>query len=152
MSDFKVLKKKTYLSAINNSIGSQMFRDLWAEYDDGEVKNLTKGGELSCALYVSWVLKIFDLIDQRRATVDGVMKNLIELGWEEVDKADIQEGDVIEWERKTEGFTHGHVGFYAGDNKAISNSWKLKKIVKHGWDFGGRRDIVKVLRWSQWDE
>jgi len=150
MSEFKVLNKETYLSAIENSVGSMMFRDLWARYESGEIRNLTNGGELSCALYVSWLLKIFDLVDERKATVDGLIKKLTELGWKEVAPEKIEPGDVIEWERKQEGFTHGHVGFYAGEQKAISNSWKLKKIVKHGWDFGGRRKIVKVLRWTKW--
>lgn len=150
MTDFKVQKFQTYLSAINNSVGSTMFRDLWVKYDSGEIKNITNGGELSCAVYVSWILKIFDLLVERKATVDGLVKKMIESGWEEVDKAEIQAGDVIEWTRKSEGFTHGHVGFYVGENKAVSNSWKLKKIVKHGWDFGGRREIVRVLRWNNW--
>jgi hypothetical protein len=78
---------------------------------------------------------------------------MLEFGWKEVSKEEVKKGDVLVWNNRKDlnNETHGHIGFYVGDNKAISNSTKLKRIVRHGWDYGGRRIIEKVLRWENWD-
>lgn len=143
----KLMPLKNYLSMIKNSIGTEMFRELWVDEDDKE-KDILNGGELSCAVFVTSLLKLHGMIDERHATVKTAVESMINFGWREIDWKDIKEGDVLIWERKKTGYKHPHIGFYAGDKKAISNSWKLKKVVRHGWDYGGRRKITKVLRWE----
>jgi len=132
---------------INNAVGSEMFRELWVN-DNQQEKEILNRGELSCAVFVTGVLKLHNLIDEQKATVKAAIEAMLKYGWHEVDLVDIQAGDVLVWERKQIGYKHPHIGFYVGDKKAISNNWKLKKVVRHGWDYGGRRKIVKVLHWD----
>ncbi len=147
----KVLRKKNYLSMIENTVGTTMFQNLWVQ-DNEKILDATKGGTLSCAVFVSSILKLFDLLSEQKATVDNLIKVMLENGWTEIKVNDIQAGDVLVWNKKKDqnGEQHGHIGFYIGNQKAISNSTKLKKIVRHGFDYGGRRKIVKVLRWEKW--
>ncbi len=152
MNKPKILKKRNYISMIKNSVGSTQYQNLWVEHEDGTQEDVTRGGELSCGVYITSLLLLFGLIEKQKATVDGTIEYMEKYGWEEIEKEDIQEGDAIVWNKKKDkdGETHGHIGFYVGDNKAVSNSTKLKKIVRHGWDYGGRRKIEKVLRWNKW--
>lgn len=125
-----------------------MFQHLWA--DDGNQKlDLVRDGELSCAIFVSSILKLFDLIGSKHATVDSTIKDMLASGWKEVKLDKIELGDVIVWNILSDknNQSHGHIGFYIGDQKAVSNSRKLRYIVRHGWNYGGRREIVQVLRW-----
>lgn len=142
-----VLAQKNYLQMIKNSVGTQMFRELWIS-ENGKEEEILNGGELACAVFVTSLLKLHDLIGEKRATVEGAIESMLKYGWKEVDLKYIREGDVLVWERKQKGYKHPHIGFYVGDKKAISNSWKLKKVVKHGWDYGGRRRIIRVLSWD----
>ncbi|MBU0647827.1 hypothetical protein KJ855_01460 [Patescibacteria group bacterium] len=148
MGEFKILKQKTYLAMIENSVGSQMFAELWAKDEKGETKDVTNGGELSCAVFVTGLLKLNDMLSNQSATVEGAVKLMEKEGWKSVELDNIREGDILVWERKKTGYTHAHIGFYVGDKKAVSNNWKLRRIVRHGWDYGGRRRIIKVLRWG----
>jgi len=80
MSDFKIQKVdlilvKTYLAAIENSVGSKMFRNLYAKVN-GKNKDITENGNLSCALYVSSLLYLFKLIKDIHATVSGTLGDL----------------------------------------------------------------------------
>lgn len=147
----KILKYKNFLCQINNSVGTTMFQNLWVSDDNNEI-DVTRGGELSCAVYVTSVLKLFDLLPTQKATVENTIIEMKKNRWHEVELGDLKAGDVIVWNKRTDknGEEHGHIGFYIGDKKAVSNSTKLKKIVRHGYDFGGRREIVKVLRWKNW--
>lgn len=146
----KVLKYKTYLLMIENSVGSTQYRNLWGEWPDGRVEDLTKGGELSCAVFVTSILKLFDVIGEQKATVKGAVERMKNDGWKNVDIDCIEPGDVIVWKRNKTDYTHPHIGFYIGNNLAVSNSWKLNKVVRHSWNYGGKRDVVEVLRWTKW--
>jgi hypothetical protein len=149
----KILKFDNYLSMINNSVGSTQYQNLWVIDDNGNKIDITKDGELSCAVYVTSILKLFDLINTQKANVHSTLNAMLEFGWKEVGKEEAKKGDVLVWNSRKDlnNETHGHIGFYVGDNKAISNSTKLKRIVRHGWDYGGRRIIEKVLRWNKWE-
>lgn len=147
----KILQYENYLAMINNSIGSEQYQTLWGMWENGNKEDLTKGGELSCAVFVTSILKLFDLVDKQKATVKGAVELMKETGWKLVEKQEIKEGDVIVWKRKTKNDAqHAHIGFYVGNKKAISNSSKLKKVVRHSWDYGGKREIVEVWRWDKW--
>ena len=88
---------ETYLATIKNSIGSKMFRQIYAKVN-GKKKDITKNGELSCAYYTSSLLSIFKLIKDVHATVSGTIKDLEEFGWVEVNKPKI--GAILVWEKK----------------------------------------------------
>lgn len=130
----KFLLKESYLKAIENGVGSKLFRNLYFEIKDKKT-DILKNGRLSCAVFVSWILKNFDLTKGGHATVDGTIKDLKKSGWRKIKKT--KTGAVIIWEEKNYSYgPHKHIGFFIGNNKAISNSYKLKTPVKHHWTFG----------------
>ncbi|KKS07657.1 MAG: hypothetical protein A3A90_01270 [Candidatus Zambryskibacteria bacterium RIFCSPLOWO2_01_FULL_35_19] len=138
------LLKKTYITTIENSIGSKMFCNLYAKVN-GKNIDITRGGDLSCAVFVSSILFLFKLIKERHATVSSTIKDLKQSGWIEIEKPKI--GCVLVWEEKKfkSGEKHKHIGFYIGKEKAISNNTKLKYPTKHMWDKFDRRKVELIL-------
>jgi hypothetical protein len=95
----------------------------------------------------------FQLVKQPHATVASTVKDMQEHGWTIVDKP--EEGDVLLWEpsiEHVEGESHEHLGFYVGDERAISNSSATGEIAEHDWTFGvdnegnPNRKVTKILR------
>jgi hypothetical protein len=135
MQDAKVIKNmpKSYLAAIKNSTGSQTWRNFYANIDDIE-QDVLRDGELSCAYFVSSILAMFGVIDHLHATVQVTVEKLPEYNWQKVDKP--QPGDLLVWrEIEVGGTPHQHIGFYIGNEKAISNSSKQRIPVEHDWLF-----------------
>lgn len=134
----------SYLVVIKNSVGSKLFRNFYAKVDNKKT-DVMKDGELSCAFYVSSVLVLFQMIDKAHGTVDYTVLALKKSGWRIVKKPKI--GSVLIWEETDYGRNdiHKHIGFYVGDNKAISNSSKLGYPVRHHWTFGGKRKVEMIL-------
>jgi hypothetical protein len=129
----KPLKKKTYLAVIENSIGSNTYRNSYALVD-GEEKDILKNGTLSCAFYVSSVLLMFGMIKEIHSTVCGTERDLVASGWQKVDS--FEQGDVIFWEElEGEDGRHGHVGFFWGDGLAVSNDSNIGSPAKHEINF-----------------
>lgn len=130
----KPLTLKSFLAVIEASVGTEMFRHLYAKVDGGE-KDILEDGKLSCAFYVSSLLAIFGLIDRLHATVNGTITALEKAGWEKTD--DLKPGCVIVWDKpRDNSHEHKHIGFYLGDKKAISNIWQEGKPNIHHFTFG----------------
>lgn len=130
---------------IQNSVGTKMFRNFWV--NDGKEFDAMKNGELSCAFYVSGILKMFNLIDSLHGTVASTIVDLEKSGWKKVTKPKI--GSVIVWEKQVfGGEEHAHIGFYVGENRAISNSSEKGFPVRHNWQFDGKRKI-EVTYWKE---
>lgn len=140
MSDIRILQKETYLSMIHNAVGTKMFRDLWAVDLVAGVMDLTENGSKSCAVFVSSVLYLFDLISSKRATVKNLVQDLEASGWKEMDMFP-NPGDVVVWEpRKQNGHKSMHIGFYLGDAKAVSNDWKSGTAREHHMTYGFKKN------------
>jgi hypothetical protein len=109
-----------------------MFQNLPIEIDN-KLYDAVQGGILSCAYFVSAILKINNLIKNVHATVSSTVKDMKEFGWFEIDKNSVQAGDVIVWESIDfgDGDIHKHIGFYLGNNLAISNSEIAKTPIEH---------------------
>lgn len=141
MKKLVLLKKKNYLTAIRNSVGTSLFKNLYANVG-GRKKDIVHKGTLSCALFVSSILYLFDLIKHVHATVDGTILDLQKSGWEKTVKP--RAGDVILWQEKIEnGEPHEHIGFFIGNNMAVSNNSKTGTPTRHVWN---RRTVVSVFR------
>lgn len=140
----KLLTTDTYLAVVRNSIGSNMFRNLYAEVD-GEKTDILNNGELSCAYFVSSVLYLFKLVDAVHATVSGTEKDLENSGWTEIEEP--KAGAVLVWGEIDfgGGSLHRHIGFYTGDDKAVSNDYKTGTPQEHDWKFNGERKLEKIL-------
>lgn len=136
--------KRTYLDMIKNSVGSTMWRRLWLITEDGRRKDVLQDGRAACALYVSSILTLFELIDAPHPTVAKVEKKLVEAGWKEVKKA--EPGDVLIWEINETG--HAHIGFLLSPKVAVSNSWSKQRVIKHHLTYNNTRKIDKILRYN----
>lgn len=128
----QIPKFDTYISMIKKSTGTRMFQNLHA-IKNGKKFDITKNGELSCATYATAILKIFDLITSRHATVIGTIKDMKKNGWYEIKKPRL--GAIITWGPWKKAKTN-HIGFYIGKDTVISNYEPKKTPAKHHWTFG----------------
>ncbi len=127
-----------------------MFRHLYV-LENNKKKDILQKGELSCACYLSSILKIFDLISSPHVTVKGTLEDMTKNDWHSSKK--LKPGNVLLWEavRFPNGSTHQHLGFYLGKNKAMSNSPERGVPIIHHFTYGqdtkGRpkRKIIKIL-------
>ena len=116
----KVDQKATYLATINNLPGTELFQTLYVTSEQGEVVDVSEDGRLSCALVVSRLLTIFQLIDRPHATVGSTVRATEKTGWAKSDSPTT--GGLVVWP-PLDG--HAHIGFYIGDGKCISNNADL---------------------------
>jgi len=129
----KLLFFDSYLSTIRNSVGTKSYQTLWAETETGK-KDIIENGRLACALFVSGVLKEFNLIKERHATVSGTLKDMQNSGWYPIKEP--KEGCVIHWDAEDNSPENTeHLGFFVGGGKAISNDRKAKTPQEHNWDY-----------------
>lgn len=147
---FKILTYQNYLQMIKASRGSQMFRQLYV-LENNKKKDILKNGELSCAYYVSSILKIFDLISQLHVTVKSTIEDMRKSGWRPTKK--LKPGNILVWEEKKfpDGTIHQHLGFYLGQDKAISHQHETKMPIIHHFTYGRtktgqpKRKIIQIL-------
>lgn len=146
-SQIKILTLKTFLTLVKKSAGTEMFRQIFAEVDGREV-DITENGNLSCAFYVSGLLAIFGLIDKIHATVSGTRKAMEAAGW--IETTEMVPGAVLVWDKPQDGsHNHQHIGFYLGEEQAISNISRLGQPGVHHFTFGpsgtnSYREIIAV--------
>jgi hypothetical protein len=149
---------QSYLATIRNSVGTQMFRNRYYTVA-GQPLDVIDNGDLACALYVSSILKLFDLIPEVHTTVAETIRHMIETGWTEIPEP--RDGAVIVWGVKkrddgTQG-SHRHIGFCMGADSAISNSPEERAIAQHHITYGTfpsgevRRDISAFYWHSKLD-
>ncbi len=127
-----------------------MFRRLYV-LDNGRKKDILKNGQLSCAVYVSSILKLFNLISKLHTTVKSTLDDMRKNGWRPTKK--LQAGNVLLWEEKkqADGEFHQHLGFYLGQNRAISNRDEKRAPTVHHFTYGRdknnrpKRKIVQIF-------
>ena len=150
----------TYIAVIKNSVGSKMFRNSYAKIN-GKKGDILKNGELSCAFFVSSVLAFFPLFKLIKypphATVDGTVRDLEQSGWKSAKGGSASGGkkpkigSVIVWEKNHN--SHKHIGFYIGNNKAISTSSKNGQPVIHHWAYEVKKNKpvrkIEAIFWNK---
>ncbi len=135
-SNVKPLQLDTLLGVLEKSEGVEMFQSIYAEIE-GVKKDITEKGNLSCGFFVSGVLAIFGLIDRLHGTVSGTVSAMERSGWQKT--GNLSPGAVIVWGPPVDGsFSHDHIGFYLGDQQAISNIWQKRVPGKHHVTFGAQ--------------
>jgi hypothetical protein len=147
----KLLLFDSYLAMIKNSEGTKIFRDFYGRFDKKK-ENLTKGGDLSCAFFVSAILYHFGLIKEPHLTVEGVLEDMSPVrnprllngvqksGWYKISRP--RKGSIILWKERQ---GHRHLGFYLGNQKAISNNSKRRVPKIHHYTFNQRRKIEAIF-------
>lgn len=133
----QILLTDTYLAVIKKSVGARMFQDIFALID-GKRRNVTRGGVLSCAFFVSGILTIAGLIKEIHGTVDATVRDMELSQWKR--QRTPKRGDVLVWEKQN---GHRHIGFYIGNHRAVSNSTSKRYPVAHHWTFGSVRGKPK---------
>jgi len=148
---FKRLVFHTYLAVIKNAPGTAMFRNFYLERPNGTEFDAIGDGNNACAFFVSSVLTIFAKVKDIHGTVDSTKTDLQKSGWVLV--SDLQPGDVISWEpRQFHDGRHGHIGFYLGENRAVSTSASRKVVAEHDLYYGAeKRRIVAAYRYPEWE-
>ena len=152
----KILKKKSYLAMVRNAAGGnmRMFRNVYAEVD-GVEQDILRNGEVSCAVFVSSILYLQNSVLEyegksrwisfTHATVVSTEKDMEKNGWILI--RDLRQGAVITWEPITysDGAAHWHIGFYIGNDRAISNASNDTGIPsEHDATYDGKRSIVRI--------
>jgi hypothetical protein len=135
----ELLIKDSYLAMIKNSVGSKLFRNLYANVD-GKRIDILRDGDLSCALFVSVLLHHFNLIESPHATVTGLVRDMERSDWVETDI--ILPGAVVVWKPAVQksGEQHAHIGFVLDKMTAVSHSDTEKAPVEHNLTFGTNGD------------
>ncbi len=151
-NNIKVLRKKTYLKILENSVGNKMFNSLFVEFQNTkEVKDILEDGEFSCAAFVSSVLYLSGAVSRACATVKS-LREIFQKNdkWKKVAPGDIEAGDVLFWEKiKFEnGSEAPHVGFALGKDEAVSTNYKKKAVDRHPIISGNGRKLEEVYRYS----
>jgi len=150
-----LLTRDSYIETIKNSINSSVFKTLWALVD-GEKQDVLDAGRKSCGVFTSSILLMFGLIKERHATVSGTIKDMEVSGWFEISEPKI--GSVLRWEKKFgNGENNDHIGFYIGDNMAISTNSKERTPIEHHFTYGeedgkAKRKIVTIYWHKKLDE
>lgn len=128
---------RSYIKTIENSVGSNLFRNLYFCIG-GKALDVLEDGDLSCANYVTAILYLFDLTKKRHTTVTNTLKDIEKSGWYEIKKP--RKGALILWgyKKKDDGTQgkHRHVGFFINNKTAISNDSSTRVVVRHHPTFG----------------
>ena len=137
---------KSYLKLIENSVGSNLFRNFYVKTSKKGEFDAFDDGYNSCAFYVSSILYLCKKLSDFHGTVVNTVEDLKKSGWRKVSEP--KPGDVLVWEPQQ--FPAGmvsHIGFYIGDGRVISTSIKTKTPVRHEQNFGRQqRKITEIWR------
>lgn len=133
--------RDSYFAIIENSAGAKLFQNFYVKVGKKKA-DAAKGGQRSCAFFVSFILHNFNLIKEAHATVDSALDDMKKSGWREIKRP--RKGAVLEWEEKEfpDKSMHKHIGFYIGNNQAISNSTRYKKPARHHMTFGAKNSKI----------
>lgn len=136
----QLLPKATYLAMIKNSVDSVMFRNNYALVD-GVKTDLLRNGELSCAFFVSFILRAFGLIKELHLRTAGTVKDLEASDWRKTETP--HEGDVVVWEEmQQKSGIYLHSGFYIDEQTAVSHRDTHYTPIVHSLTFDGTRKVV----------
>ena len=126
---------ETYLSRIIGSEKSHAYRTVWAKVN-GVKKDITEDGQKSCSLFVSSILKIFDLSTTVHTSVPGTVQDMEHSGWVKISRP--KKGAIVTWSGVTyaDGLQHAHIGFVINAKEVISMSDKTRTPVRHPITFG----------------
>lgn len=115
----KFMLFQTYLERIKKSVGTTMFQNTFFE-EDGKAIDVTQNGELCCAIYVSSILKKYDLVGELHINVKSTLEDTLRSGWFEIDGP--RPGAVIYWEvQQKKSGPHAHMGFCLDEKNAVSH-------------------------------
>lgn len=160
----KINYYKSYIDAIKWSIGSQMYRNFWINKWWKDI-DICQNGNLSCAYYVSNLLKQFNIIDSWSANTQATINKLINK-WRyeispETDSDKIPVGSILtrKWGFGDDWF-HDHIWFYVWNEITISSdSYQEDRSgldfaepqycpISHHYTYKWTREITKIYTYD----
>jgi hypothetical protein len=112
--------------------------------------DILRDGVRSCAFFVSSVLKMYDLVRSQHATVSGLVADLEASGWKRIETPRV--GSIIHWDPLLDphGEPREHLGFYVGDDQAVSNSSRTRTPQLHHYTYGTERPAtIRAIYWRE---
>ena len=146
--EVKDLIFESYMAAIKNSLGAHTWRQYFATVD-GQRQEVTRDGQLSSAYFVTSILRMFDLIKEVHLTVAKTERDLVDMGWVQIDEP--RPGAVLVYEAQPFGDErHSHIGFCLDGQRAISHSTVERVPVEHNLGQGsdGRPRAITARYWQ----
>lgn len=147
----KIAIRRSYVAAIENSVGSGQYRQLYmATNPNVEVLD---DGKHSEAWYVSCILMGFKLIASPQWKTKELIKELEAAGWRTPTVGSLQPGTVMVWRSVAAALSTKEplpetIGFYLGgnDKAAVSHCSKERSPQRHSWSFNSQR-IPSLKLW-----
>ena len=132
-----LLLHESYLAVLQRVDGTRMFQRLWFRFGTKKM-DIVRGGELSCALFVSSILHQFYLLPEVHATVLGTVADMKKNGWKKI--RSVRPGAVLRWAavQYPDRTAHEHIGFALSKTTAVSNSTSKKVPHRHHISYGAR--------------
>jgi len=140
----QILRVKTMLAMIENSVLTKMFRVCYALVN-GEEEEVLQNGNRSCAMYVSSILVLFKLMKEVQLTVHKAVADMETSGW--VETKTLLPGCVLVWKEKEygNGNPRRHIGFYVGNELAVSNDGNTGYPMHHEYKTYNGRGLEKIF-------
>lgn len=130
-----------------------MFRNFYIK-SGPKATDILRDGRLSCAALVSAVLYLNKFIGDLHANVRSTVADMLKSGWYEI--KELKPGAILVWEEKMgkdDGIMHGHIGFYVGNDEAVSNdSLNTGFPHRHHYTYNDSRKIEKIYWHSDLNE
>ncbi|MBP6881106.1 MAG: hypothetical protein KBC35_00560 [Candidatus Pacebacteria bacterium] len=139
---------ETYLAMIEGSVGSRQYLRLYVDdKNEGCPRDVIDNGRFPCAYFSSSVMYLMTLLEKGpHTTVVKTVEWMLRSQWYQVYQLVI--GAVITWGPKlgSDGKHHKHIGFYVGDEMAISTDGVTGIPTKHHFTYGveNGRPVRKV--------
>jgi hypothetical protein len=159
----------SYLTMIRNSVGSHTWKNLFIKKENWNIIDILQDGNVSCAYYVSSILKQFGYCWATYANVLSLEKHLIEYGrnkQKNFTEDTVTPWSVIireekKWSEKEDIYgnsikNHYHIGFYIWSWRAISNmsdgftidDLNARTPQEHHITYNWSRPICSILQWN----
>ena len=154
------LLKKNYLAMIHNSAKGEnhMFRNFFITLD-GVERDALADGALGCGVIISSILYLQNStleflkkpkwISFTHASVISTERDMEKNGWVHI--PEVREGAIITWEARkgrevpVYGDMHLHMGFYIGNERAVSNGSNTTLMPEeHHYTYDGARKISRI--------
>lgn len=116
------LRRRTLVYFVKNSVGSRAWAKSFILDSDNRVHDLYESGNLSCAYFISSVLKTCELWDgQCVGNVNSLISKLPDNGWERIEEPRIGAIVIYGEVQLDRAWATRHVGFVVGEDEVVSN-------------------------------
>jgi hypothetical protein len=128
---------ETYLAMIEGGVGSRQYLQLFVHSVEGRPRDVIGDGRFACAYFASSILTLAALITQGvHTTVFETVEDMVRSKWYQINH--LTKGAVVVWGPRlaSDGNPHKHIGFYLGEELAVSTDGVTGVPTKHHVTYG----------------